>query len=79
MSRCTVADCGRPVLARGWCRMHYQRWQRHGTPTAPGRGELLAVAERFWSKVEKTDTCWLWTGHRDRHGYGWLGQRRAYR
>lgn len=20
------------------------------------------VAERFWEKVEKTETCWLWTG-----------------
>lgn len=25
--------------------------------------------ERFWSKVRKTDGCWLWTG-KLRHGYG---------
>lgn len=25
---------------------------------------------RFWAKVEKTDTCWLWTGKRNRDGYG---------
>lgn len=25
--------------------------------------------ERFWSKVNKTDTCWLWTGGCNR-GYG---------
>lgn len=32
---------------------------------------------RFWSKVEKTDTCWLWRGNRLRAGYGrfWLGER----
>lgn len=28
--------------------------------------------ERFWSKVEKTDTCWNWTGASIRGGYGML-------
>ena len=28
------------------------------------------VAERFWAKVEKTETCWLWTGHLSSTGYG---------
>lgn len=26
--------------------------------------------QRFWSKVEKTDTCWFWRGLKDVHGYG---------
>ena len=26
--------------------------------------------KRFWDKVNKTDGCWLWTGSRDRKGYG---------
>lgn len=26
--------------------------------------------ERFWSKVEKTDACWLWRSHINLHGYG---------
>jgi hypothetical protein len=26
--------------------------------------------ERFWAKVNKTDTCWLWTASKDRDGYG---------
>ena len=25
---------------------------------------------RFWSKVNKTDGCWLWTGYRFHAGYG---------
>lgn len=25
---------------------------------------------RFWEKVEKTSTCWLWTGYTDKDGYG---------
>ena len=26
--------------------------------------------ERFMAKVEKTDTCWLWTGETSKPGYG---------
>jgi len=26
--------------------------------------------ERFWSKVHKTETCWLWTGYVTPTGYG---------
>jgi hypothetical protein len=28
------------------------------------------IAARFWSKVLKTDTCWLWQGFIDHDGYG---------
>ena len=27
---------------------------------------------RFFAKVEFTDTCWLWTGHRSPTGYGYF-------
>ncbi|MFI0233133.1 HNH endonuclease signature motif containing protein [Streptomyces sp. NPDC017086] len=29
-----------------------------------------SVAQRFWPKVDKTDTCWLWTAHKGGGGYG---------
>ncbi len=29
---CSVADCDRPVQARGWCVMHWSRWRRNGDP-----------------------------------------------
>lgn len=32
MTACSIAGCGRVVLARGWCRMHYLRWYKHGSP-----------------------------------------------
>lgn len=63
---CSVAGCGRPRHGRGWCTKHYQRWKRHGDPNKPG----LTTSERFWSKVEKTDTCWLWTAAKNTDGYG---------
>lgn len=29
---CSVEDCERRAVCRGWCSMHYQRWHRHGDP-----------------------------------------------
>lgn len=33
----------------------------------------------FWLKVTKTDTCWLWTGRRDKNGYGKVGAALSHR
>ncbi|MCL4296410.1 MAG: HNH endonuclease [Anaerolineae bacterium] len=30
----------------------------------------MISTERFWSKVEKTEDCWIWTGAKSKHGYG---------
>lgn len=30
------------------------------------------VVSRFWTKVTKSAGCWLWTGSKDRKGYGQL-------
>jgi hypothetical protein len=53
---------------------------------AGGRGHHLtggdgvdeATAARFWAKIQKTDTCWLWTGTKTR-GYGrfWLDNQKT--
>jgi hypothetical protein len=32
--------------------------------------------DRFWAKVRKFDTCWVWTGARDHNGYGRLRSKR---
>lgn len=34
------------------------------------QGFSPTFAERFWFKVEKTESCWIWTAYRNRHGYG---------
>jgi plasmid maintenance system antidote protein VapI len=30
----------------------------------------VTLAERFWAKVDTSGDCWLWTGARNRTGYG---------
>jgi hypothetical protein len=41
----------------------------------------MITPEEFWAKIEKTDTCWLWTGIDDGRGYGkvhrWVGGQRG--
>jgi hypothetical protein len=33
----------------------------------------MTLSDRFWSKVDQSGTCWLWTGYIDSHtGYGRL-------
>ncbi len=34
------------------------------------REEMLALDQRFWSKVVKTDGCWIWQGALASNGYG---------
>jgi hypothetical protein len=33
---------------------------------------MQTVEERFWSYVDKSDGCWLWTGTKQPNGYGRL-------
>jgi len=44
---------------------------------------MQTLEERFWSKVNKTNTCWNWIGYLDKGGYGsfWLNgkMQRAHR
>ena len=55
-----------------------------GAPTQKtfvhGHNRRRPAAERFAEKVNKTATCWLWTGRISREGYGqtWDGTRVVY-
>lgn len=72
---CSVQDCDNPSLCKSMCRTHYKRMARNGHlelvgwPPAP----RIPLAERFWSRVEKTSGCWIWQGRLDTGGYGTIG------
>ena len=57
------SDCTEPVGehgARGLCYTHYSRRKRAGT--LPPLKPKPTTEQLFWDKVQKTETCWLWTG-----------------
>lgn len=33
---------------------------------------MILSDNKFWKKVNKTETCWLWEGCLKADGYGWL-------
>jgi hypothetical protein len=43
----------------------------------PARTALTGM-DLYWSRVEKTETCWLWTGNRNPNGYGRFGKPVQY-
>jgi len=70
---CTESGCEKPVYKRTICRTHYRRWLRDPSVERPSQ---RTPEQRFWAKVEKTPTCWLWTAVINRStGYGHFGLR----
>ena len=70
-SQCSVEDCERDVKRQGMCHLHAQRVLRSGATELPPRPD---IKQRFWAKVQpfQPGGCWLWTGARNRKGYGFL-------
>jgi HNH endonuclease len=68
---CSVEGCTRQSVARDLCDPHYRRWKRCGDATGgrPTPG-AQSVESRFWSKVNQTPDCWLWTDRPNSNGYG---------
>ena len=54
------------------CRNAEQR-ERHRTQ---GGKPIPPLTERFWARVEKTDTCWLWIGAINDDGFGKIQHRK---
>lgn len=69
---CKHPGCDMPKgKARGWCNAHYLRATRGRDMDKPVRKHGATDEERFWPKVDKAGSCWLWTAARlDARGYG---------
>lgn len=69
---CSIEGCEKPVNARCMCSTHYMQ-QRRANLLPIGTRARGTTEERFWRYVEKTDSCWIWTGSsRTKKGYGML-------
>lgn len=71
-SLCKVEKCERTPFCRGWCKLHYQRWYRHGEPgdAAPRYVRHPSPEESFAARTERRGDCLIWTGAIDAAGYG---------
>lgn len=70
---CIIPGCGRPLLARGWCTLHYTRWRTHGDPlyVNPIRSAYGTGGEALKALVLiETDECVLWPYGKHNTGYG---------
>lgn len=67
---CSIGEggLGRQVNRRGG----YRHWRKRlGVETRRfHRICKKSMVQRFWEKVDKTATCWLWRGAINRNGYG---------
>ncbi len=52
---CTNDDCARPVIARGLCTLHYQRFKKSGSTKRP-----LTRGIAFIQSIAPTDACIIW-------------------
>jgi hypothetical protein len=70
MKVCSIPDCGKRHEARGWCKAHYKRWERHGHPLAGGTEH--GAPERFYSEVVvpyEGKECLYWPFAKNGSGY----------
>ena len=74
---CSIPDCGKPRVKRGWCATHYSRWRIHGDPTHLDRaanGELEHYLREVVMTYDGKD-CLIWPYARS-HGYAIITRNR---
>jgi hypothetical protein len=72
---CTVSNCGKTAVARGFCGAHYYRWQKHGDPLG-GRipnGEAARYLREVVLAYEG-DECLAWPYLKNAEGYGLINR-----
>lgn len=70
---CCIKGCYKAIHGKGLCNTHWARLHRYGS-LAVGRQLYANYIERFWAKVQKTETCWVWLASRNPiSGHGQFG------
>src|SRR3972149_6494085 len=67
---CKVSKCQNNISARGLCNRHYLYFERNDQLKNFPKIYTKTNLERFWEKVDKTETCWLWIASINVDGYG---------
>lgn len=77
---CSKEDCDEPHWAHGYCRLHYQRFKKHGDPNfalsfhGTPEERLEHYTDREGPVPEacpELGPCWIWKGTRKK-GYGMI-------
>lgn len=70
--KCSVDDCKRDVLSRGWCVKHYNRWLMHGDPVKlPPSKPSLPLPPKPPCAVEDCDRASVIRGWCTAHYHRW--------
>ena len=76
------SECGAaPVIAKGYCWVHYQRNRRTGMvtlrprPMKPAKPIPPTYLQRLFDKIDVTSSCWLWKRPNRSIGYGYVTVR----
>ena len=74
MTTCSVNNCDSPIYAKGFCKPHYKCFNRIGKPIPDRETIHGSVEKKFAIKSAGRNElgCWVWTGSKDRDGYGSL-------
>lgn len=68
---CSIEGCERAgKIRRGWCRMHYARWKKHGEVGGAARMRGDAAAAFAYKITAGSNGCIQWTGGLNPDGYG---------
>lgn len=68
---CSIEGCNKKHESRGWCKMHYKRWMRHGDPLIKLQGNTLQFVKSSLANRDRSE-CWEWPFTRNPHGYGFV-------
>lgn len=59
MDKCNIEGCEVDGKYRGWCKRHYDRWYRTGSPEFPAPKSATA---RLLERARLQDECLVWNG-----------------
>jgi len=71
MRVCSVPECGKKHIAKGFCSPHYESWVRHGDPLLGKRASREVL--RFFHNVVlpyEGNECLTWPYNKNNKGYG---------